>query len=362
MCKEFAKILVVQQKMIGDVLTSTILLEALREKYPKAELHYLVNSHTVPVLENNPFIDKLVLFTPEVEKSKWEFFRFLKKIRKEKYDVVIDVYGKISSMLISKFSGAAKRISYYKPHTAFFHTHTVKRLKIPEKGAGLAIENRLKLLDTLKIPFHYRVPKIFLSQKEMEMGKDFLENQGLDLDRPVFMLGVLGSSEKKTYPPRYMAQLIDQIAQQKPDAQLLFNYMPFQKKEAKFIFAHCRKSTKRQIRFDIFADGLRKFMMITKHCDALIGNEGGAVNIAKALGVPTFMIFCPFIGKQNWFGKLEYPKNQAVHLSDYVPMTQTDLKVASQRPADFYQKLKPELVAPQLTAFIENLDLGYEVH
>ena len=40
------KILVIQQKMIGDVLTTSLLFELLREKNPEAELHYLINSTT----------------------------------------------------------------------------------------------------------------------------------------------------------------------------------------------------------------------------------------------------------------------------------------------------------------------------
>ena len=41
------KILVIQQKMIGDVLTSSILFESLRIKYPNSKLDYLVNSNTL---------------------------------------------------------------------------------------------------------------------------------------------------------------------------------------------------------------------------------------------------------------------------------------------------------------------------
>ena len=53
------KCLVIQQKMIGDVLTSTLLCEVLREKYPDAEIHYLVNSNTLPVLAHHTSFDKL---------------------------------------------------------------------------------------------------------------------------------------------------------------------------------------------------------------------------------------------------------------------------------------------------------------
>ena len=63
------KILVIQQKMIGDVLTSSILFEVLRAEYPNAELHYLIYPHTLPVVENNPFIDKIIIFKEEFKKS-----------------------------------------------------------------------------------------------------------------------------------------------------------------------------------------------------------------------------------------------------------------------------------------------------
>ena len=72
------KILIIQQKMIGDVLTTSLLFELLRDKYPNAELHYLINSHTFPVVENNPFINKFVFCTPEIESSKLKFLSFLK--------------------------------------------------------------------------------------------------------------------------------------------------------------------------------------------------------------------------------------------------------------------------------------------
>ena len=99
--------------MIGDVLTSSILFEALREKYPDAELHYLINTHTFPVVENNPFIDEFIFFTPEAESSKRELIRLAKSVKKTGYDIIIDVYSKLSSNIITLFSGAKIKISYF---------------------------------------------------------------------------------------------------------------------------------------------------------------------------------------------------------------------------------------------------------
>jgi heptosyltransferase-2 len=58
------KVLIIQQKMIGDVLATSVLFEAIKQKYPKAKLHYVLNSHTYPVVEHNPFIDKFHFFYP----------------------------------------------------------------------------------------------------------------------------------------------------------------------------------------------------------------------------------------------------------------------------------------------------------
>jgi ADP-heptose:LPS heptosyltransferase len=44
------KILVIQQKMIGDVLVSSIICNNLRTAYPDAQIDYLVYSSTTPVL------------------------------------------------------------------------------------------------------------------------------------------------------------------------------------------------------------------------------------------------------------------------------------------------------------------------
>jgi heptosyltransferase-2 len=78
--------------MIGDVLTTSILFEALKSNYPDSVLHYAINAHTLPVVLNNPFINKFVLITPQTEKNKIKFYKFLKTIEQERYDIVIDVY------------------------------------------------------------------------------------------------------------------------------------------------------------------------------------------------------------------------------------------------------------------------------
>jgi ADP-heptose:LPS heptosyltransferase len=78
------KILVIQQKMIGDVLLSSILCNSLRKAYPTAQIDYLVHENTVPVLENNPNIDTIIRFTEKHKSSRRAFLKLGKKNKSRK--------------------------------------------------------------------------------------------------------------------------------------------------------------------------------------------------------------------------------------------------------------------------------------
>lgn len=351
------KVLIIQQKMIGDVLTSSILFKALKSKYPNATLNYVINSHTFPVVEHNPYIDKLIFLTPEMERNKWFLLKFIKTIRKEQYDVIVDVYSKPLSMLMTLFSGAKTRISKYKYYTCFLYNHPITYTKKPKTNASLAIENRLKLLEPLGIEGSIIKPKIYLTSEEVEASKAFLEEHSIDLSKPLFMISVLGSGVKKTYPFPYMAEVIDTIVSQ-TKGQILFNYIPKQINEAKIIYDLCKKETQNHILFDVYGENLRMFLAITTHCSALIGNEGGAVNMAKALNIPTFTIFSPGLNKENW-NMFEDGKNHvSVHLQDYIVYSKNGLVDAKKNPESFYLRFKPEFIMPTLIGFLKALPNG----
>lgn len=347
------KILVIQQKMIGDVLTSSIMFEVLRAKYPNAQLDYLINTHTLAVVENNPNISNFIFFTKKEEHSKRALFKFAKNLRKNNYSVIIDVYSKLSSNIITLFSGANTKISYYKPYTTFVYTNNIKRYKNTKSKSGLAIVNRLQLLKPLGIEATDVKPKVYLTEAEIKNSKTLLESNGINLKKPLYMISVLGSGDNKTYPFAYMAKVIDRIVEQ-TKGQLLFNYIPSQKEQAQTIYNLCKEETKQYIFFDVFGKSLREFLAITKHCNALIGNEGGAINMAKALDIKTFAIFSPWISKDDW-SLFENNDNVAVHLKDYKPELYNNKKEKEMKGEAYklYQEFSPMFFDDKLNGFLQ---------
>ena len=349
------KILVIQQKMIGDVLVSSVLCNNLCKAYPEAQIAYLIYPFTAPVVENNPNIDELILFKDEYRKSKIALLKFLWHIKKAHFDLVIDAYGKVESQLVVAFSGAKTKIGFAKKYRNFLYTHAIPELTTPKTNAGLAIENRLNLLQPLQLQIPIdNEPKIFLSETEIEQGKAILEKHHLDLSQKIYMIGVLGSGTTKTYPFNYMAQVLDAIVGQ-TGASLLFNYMSSQQAEAQAIFDLCQPSTQQHIHIDLVPGSIREFLAITFHCTALIGNEGGAVNMAKALGKPTFTIFSPWIIKAAWNFFEDGKKHVSVHLQEVKPELYGDknAKEMKDEALDLYAQFTPELWLPVLENYLK---------
>lgn len=347
------KVLVIQIKMIGDVLASTVICEAIKKQHPNCELHYLIQKNTFPVVENNPFIDKILYFEDEKYKGIHGLFRLGTELKLEKYHTVIDVYGKFQSLIPTYLSAAKNRIGTYKWYSKLFLTETV----IPDTICnGTAIAFRILLAKTaLKKEVIEIFPTIHLTPSEIESAKNQISNQ-LDPTKKIVMISVLGSGKNKSLPYSHIAEVLNTIAATS-EAQLVFNYMPNQAAEAKIIYDLCKATTQSKIVFDFYVKGLRGFLAVLSQCDGLVGNEGGATNMAKALNIPTFTIYAPWINRTSWNIFEETGLHEIVHLSDYYPELYKNKhpKNFKEKALEWYDKLNPDLFAEKLQRFITKI-------
>lgn len=349
------RILLIQYQMLGDVLTSTVIAHQLKITYPDAHLDYLIVSHAHALVENHPAIDGLI----KVSKSDFKKLSFIislsRKLKQNKYELLIDAYGKNNSALLSFLSGAKQRIGFKKWFSYIAYTDAVENK--PDTSiyeTGIALGSRMLLTEpvTDDVQWHLK-PKIYLSKTEQEEGKDWLFKSGIDPKKPLTMISVLGSSEIKTLPYTAMAKVLDEFVSQ-TKSQLLFNYIPNQKKAALAIYNSCLPVTRELIFIDAFAPSIRDFLKVLYHCDSIIGNEGGAINMGKALDVPSFTIFSPWINKSSWNVGEDGKKHISVHLIDYKPELYKDSspKKMKSKSTELYQQFDVELMFEKLGTFV----------
>ena len=116
--KEFKKILIIKFRNIGDVLLTTPLIDNLKINYPKAQIDMAVNKGTEDMVTLNPNLSKIHIYNrnyvkslPLLKKIKEEI-KFINKIKKENYDLVINLTKGDRGTFISLFSGAKEKIGF----------------------------------------------------------------------------------------------------------------------------------------------------------------------------------------------------------------------------------------------------------
>lgn len=321
---------------MGDVLVTSTILPLLKQKFPDCEISFLVEEKYAQILLENPYIHRFIFF-------KDSFLETLSEIKKQKFDIVIDLYSKIETGVLTFFSGAKTKIGFFKKYTHFFYSSPVKRAtKLKSKNTTFGIEHRLQMLEPLDINFQEVFPKIYLSEREIENAQKILSKNGLSANDSLIMLSTFGSSEEKTYPVDYMAEVINYIAHYQPNVKLLCNYMPFQKDLFEELYHKTSEEAKKIIIKNFETKNLREFAAVTSLCKCLIGNEGGATNVSKSLGIPTFTIFSPQIQLVDWAWTSNTKMDRFLHVKDFVPNSES------------YSDLKPNFFERELREFLDN--------
>ena len=347
------KVLIIQQKRIGDVLVGTTLCNNLRKCYPSADIHYLIYDFTHCVVDGNPNINKIILFN-DTDRSPQRVLKFALGLRKQYYDTVIDVYSKGESLLFSLLSGARRRISHERRYGIYNVTAPTQQL-FP-RGTGEILNEKLSLLTpVVGTEFEYDPkPRIFLAAFELEQGKRALTEQGIDPNGPIAMFGIFGSVPSKSYPSNYMRALIDWYAN-KFDHQLALIHFPEQM-EAANEFAQQLNGADLPI-VTVSTAKVRNLAACMSYANRFVGNDCGLAHIAKALDVPAFTIFSPSIPKTDWGILDNLEQNQSVDIGDFFPeeIAGKTLQERSRDCPKLYSRMRPELIIPHLEAWAGNL-------
>ena len=104
------KILIIRRSALGDTIHTLPLAKSLREKYPDAQIDWIVEDKAEKFITNNPLLDKVYVIHKKTGGFK-EFKALIKQIRAEKYDIAIDTQQLLKSGIILGLSGAKRKIA-----------------------------------------------------------------------------------------------------------------------------------------------------------------------------------------------------------------------------------------------------------
>lgn len=121
------KILIIRRSALGDTIHTLPTAKAIRDKYPDAQIDWVVEDKAAMFVVNNPLLDKVYIINKKKDNI-IDFFRLIGEIRKEKYDIVLDTQQLLKSAVIMGLSGGKRKIALSdgREFSGFFANEIIK--------------------------------------------------------------------------------------------------------------------------------------------------------------------------------------------------------------------------------------------
>ncbi len=280
MNSEYKKILIIKPSALGDIVHTLPFLAAVHNRFPGAEIHWVVARGLHEFLEGHSMITKLWIMDKDVWKkfsrlhrSVPEIIRFGRALAAEKFDISIDLSGLLRSGLMSWAAGANERIGFSDSDegSPFFYTHKIRG------GINIhAIDRYLKLARLMGCDIsmvRHPMPPIMEEIPEFS----FLPDQ-------FCIIAPSAGKEANKWP----AQRFGQLAAGLPIRSVVISNAA----DAPVVEEVVAASKGRAVSM-AGKTGLKELTALISRASFFVSNDTGPMHIAAALGIPVFALFGP---------------------------------------------------------------------
>jgi len=271
---KFDRVLFVQLKMLGDILMLTPAIRAFKKKYPDTLLDVAVESPGDDLLRYNPNVNDTIT----LRSKRWYDLagqrRFISKLRRNKYDIVIDFLGNPRSSHYSFLTGAPVRIGYGDAQYRYAYTQTY------ERKFNYSAYSKLDFLKFLGINSE-DVSLEFNLPKQVRLPEEFSQ---LHQER-IVAISPVSLRDDKIWPIENFVR-ISGFLQTKFGLYPVVIVGPGEKS-----YLDNFKKLAKSPYLPLYIDNLYVLGAVLKRCRMFIGNDNGPKHIAVAMGLPTYAVF-----------------------------------------------------------------------
>ncbi|MDR2676599.1 MAG: DUF374 domain-containing protein [Endomicrobium sp.] len=283
------KILIIQPGRIGDIIFSLPLLSALKERYPKSRISWLVDDRCYEILEGNPCLENIFVWYKK--QISFKYYKDLsKRLKNQKFDLSIDLNCLAKSIMFVKFACAKFKIASSSTNgMKEFSWLFSKEIKSPPSYH--CIERHLEIAKYLDCSYNKISYPIAISEINYENVKNKLYKEDVNLEN---MIGIHpgGGWTSRRWCEHNFAMLCRRLKM-----EICADIVIIGGKEG----GASEKGLSRKIVINSgvkVVDMTGKFTLkelcaFLKMCKVFIGNEAGPIHIATVLGTQVVAILGP---------------------------------------------------------------------
>jgi len=301
------KILLVRLRMIGDVVFTTPAIRALRRRYPHARLSYIVEQEAAPVVLGNPHLDEVIVAVDRRAPGRLGAdLALIRRLRREKYDLAIDLHGGPRSSLLTWASGAPQRIGFNVAGRSWMYTTRVARPR------ALRPRHSVDTQWDLLLPLGISPPDCETDPTEMPedpaaaaaVGRR-LRDAGVNGAAPLVVVHVSAGNPFRRWPVDSFVDLICRLAAADSSRRIIITSGPSDATAAAIVEERARARLGPVLRDAVLQVGefnLVELRALIGRASLYIGGDSGPLHIAGTTIVPVVGLYGPTlpVRSQPW--------------------------------------------------------------
>ncbi len=308
MKKDKKNIAIVRLSALGDIVNSAVVLQFIKQNYPKATITWITEEVFSPLLLNHPLVNTThVVNIKKIKKEKnlsllQENISSLRNLGE--FDIVIDIQGLLKSAIVSRFissnthgfdkNSSRESIStlFYKTtsHIAYDENVLKRNCFVVADGLGFEITDEMILQKDIIFPFK--------------------DSSFVDKNKTNIAMVIGASWKSKIYPKEQMAELCNGVQE---NCIILWGSEQ-EKQDALWICEHSSFATLAP------KLSLNELLSLISNVDLLIGNDTGPTHMAWAQNVPSITLFGPTTTRMIY----ETPINIGIESPSHVDILKID--------------------------------------
>jgi len=296
------RILLVRLRLIGDVVFTTPVIRALRRQYADAHIAYLVEPSAAPVIRGNPHLNDIIVAQRRRGAGRLvDDLALARRLRRERFDVAIDLHGGPRAAWLTRASGAPMRIGYDLPWRSWIYTHRVQRS--PDLFPRHSVLNQWDLLAPLGIR------DCTPARNPVEMTEDalaarhvreLLEAAGINDGHRIVVVHVSAGNEFRRWPEEAFCSTIVGLAERDPRCRIIVASGPSDAAAAARVTEAARSRLSRPESLPPLLDwDLNELHALVARAAVYIGGDSGPLHVASTTSTPIVALLGPTLPERS---------------------------------------------------------------
>ncbi|HWI17817.1 MAG TPA: glycosyltransferase family 9 protein [Vicinamibacterales bacterium] len=283
---------------------TTPALSALRRRFPDARITYLVEAAAEPVVRHHPALDEVVVLERPRGLARIRYdLALASRLRRERFDLVIDLHGGPRSGFLTLATGAPQRIGYDLPGRRWSYTTRVPwtRSLVPPRHSVL---NQFALLEPLGVPPLDRAQDPVTIPVDPDAASRVsarLAGAGVSDTAPLIVLHVSAGNPFRRWPAESFAAAAAALATADRSRRIIITSGPSESAAAESVANEARRRAGdaaggiiRTAEFD-----LAELRALVDRAALYIGGDSGPLHVAGATRTPIVALFGPTLPERS---------------------------------------------------------------